>query len=307
VAGATATVGTTTAISKFLLTLFNVASTDRFAAAVAPVTFTLNTADEAPPATTTEVGLSTVTGCVLVCPSETLAPPAGAFSVSPTVHTAVSPMRKLAGAQVKLLTRATKGMLTTPPVATTVSASPVGVAPPELTTPTAAVGLDVDAATVRTALARMPSWMAVLFIPLSKQEYRPLVTGRHCSVLPACVAAGPAVICTPLKSAVENVKVHSRLETEPPSAAHDKGNVTAPAGGAEPVPSCKEEACISDAQDINIRKTKSNLRVRSVISFAFDGVHLRRSHNARPGGGSGLGRGPRNPHVSRAALRISPA
>src|SRR5215210_3398532 len=111
----------------------------------------------------------------------------------------------------------------------------------------------------------------VLFIPESRHEYVPLETAWHCSDLPACDAAGPAVIWTPLKSAVENVKVHSRLETLPPSVAHDNGSEIVAAGAAVPVPRVNEEACNHDAQGINIRKISTTLLMRSVISFAFDG------------------------------------
>jgi hypothetical protein len=224
---------------------FKVAAIARLELEFAEVSATWNVPIEVPAGMNKDVGIVAVTPCELACPNVTFAPPVGAFCVRVTVQFAVWPTVTADGEHTTLAICATVATVIEFPIPDGARASPVPVAPIVLVTPT---GADAEApdANVITALAITPSPMSVAFNPVSKQVYAVVEVAWHWIDFSAAAAAGPTVIWTALKSPGENVKVHWRLETDSPSALHDKGSVTVPVGMDEPVAKVNEEPCSHD-------------------------------------------------------------
>jgi hypothetical protein len=141
-------------------------------------------------------------------PSETAKPPLGAADVNETVHN--DDVARLIVVGLQLIAERATGRSTV-----TVAGEPAVAMdePVALTADTfkswiAVVVADVFAAKVTLAVASVPAPMVAAFMPTAIQVYRPALVMLHVRVLPAPVAAEPAVTDTAVISAVAYPKVH---------------------------------------------------------------------------------------------------
>ena len=163
--------------------------------------------------TVTLAGVDIVAADVEVEPMDTTEPPEGAGPERTTVHRDEPGAVTEVGVQARLLSETEGGW----PLMVTAAPEPeAAIAAPA---PEAALALNswmeldvavVESETVKVAVARVPSEIAVVLKPLARHIYCPEAGALQVRLFPGPVAAGPAVTDTLVKSAEAKENVHWR-------------------------------------------------------------------------------------------------
>ena len=124
--------------------------------------------------------------------------------------------------------------LITPPAPETAMMLPDGVTPVTLVIGSGSDDAVIPARSVTVTTATTPLDITFEFSPVARQVTDPLAEAQF-SVLPAAVAAAPAVVLTDVISLVGYVSVHCKPAGELPlPRASDRFNETVPPGTADP-------------------------------------------------------------------------
>jgi hypothetical protein len=176
-------------------------------AVVMESSFTVNWAVVAPGWTVRVVGIEAVAP-VKTEPSETANPVLGAAAVNETVHTDDTDRVIVVGLHVTAESATGRTIVTVAGAPAAATTDPVGLTADTSKSWIAVEVADVFVATVTFAVASGPVAIVVAFIPTAIHVYLPALIVLQVIVLPAPVAADPAVTDTVVMSEVAKPNVH---------------------------------------------------------------------------------------------------